>query len=168
MTNVNLLFCCQNNTPGFRHLSKSLTQNTNMNPFLGLARIINEKSANGTKFNTYVSELNIMLALHPIYTTETFIPDSLRKSFSRIRLMSHNLKVETGRWSRIPRESRLCHCNDNKIQTESHVLVECSLTHNVRLRYPALNFTDISSLFNESTHLYSLCNYVNEILRFYS
>ena len=83
--------------------------------------------------------------VHPIYTSNTFIPDYQRQSFSRIRLMSHNLKIETGRWSRIPRERRVCRCDNSQLQTEAHVLIDCTLTHNIRHRHPALNFTNINS-----------------------
>ena len=81
--------------------------------------------------------------------------------------MSHNLKIETGRWSRIPREARVCRCDNADIQTEIHVLINCNLTHNIRIRYPMLNFQDTSSLFGEATHILSLCKYVHEVLNFY-
>ena len=98
----------------------------------------------------------------------TFIPDYHRESFSRIRLMSHNLKIETGRWSRIPRERRMCHCDNNHLQTEAHVLIDCVLTLNIRLRYPMLNFTDINNLLTEVTYLSQLCKYSHEILEFFN
>ena len=105
--------------------------------------------------------------IHPIYTANTFIPDFPRQSFSRVRLMSHNLKIETGRWSRIPRERRVCQCDNSQLQTEAHVLIDCALTHNIRIKYPTLNFTNINSLFNEVTHINLLCKFVHEILAFY-
>ena len=105
--------------------------------------------------------------VHPIYRTNIFIPDYLRVSFSRIRLMSHNLKIETGRWSRIPRDRRVCHCDYIQLQTESHVLISCALTHNNRLKYPMLNFTDINSLLTEDSHIHSLCSYIHEVLGIY-
>ena len=39
-------------------------------------------------------------------------------------------QIETGRWSRIPRENRLCICG--QIQTEEHVLLECVHTEKFR------------------------------------
>ena len=89
-------------------------------------------------------------------------------SFSRIRLMSHSLKIETGRWSRTPRERRVCRCENNHVQTEAHVLIDCVLTQNIRLRYPLLSFSNIDTLLSEVTHLSLLCKYVHEITDFYS
>ena len=106
--------------------------------------------------------------VHPVYRTNTFIPDYLRVSFSRIRLISHALKIETGRWSRIPRERRVCQCDDTQLQTEAHVLISCALTHNIRLNYPMLNFTDINTLLTEVTYLSQLCKYTYQTLQFYN
>ena len=142
---------------------KYIVYNVEVNPFLDLVNVIHEKARYATKFNTYVSELNVTMNVHPIYRTNMFIPDYLRESFSRVRLMSHNLKIETGRWSRIPRENRVCRCNSIQLQTESHVLINCSLTHNIRTRYPMLRFHDTSNLFDEVTYICSLCKYVYEV-----
>ena len=89
------------------------------------------ESRNVTKFNTYTTELNRSMRIHPVYTTNKFIPDYQRMSFSQVRLISHNLKIEIGRWSRIPRERRVCRCDNNHVQTESHVLIDCVLTQNI-------------------------------------
>ena len=160
--------CRDNNTPAYKSLANSLVYNTLNDPFVNITNSIRVKAMHGTKFNTYISELNVSLNSHPIYVTDKFIPDYLRESFTRIRLMSHNLKIETGRWSRIPREGRICRCNSENVQTETHVLVDCSLTHAIRIRYPMLNFQDTSSLFGEATHILLLCKYVREVLSFYT
>lgn len=69
---------------------------------------------------TYVS-LNPELSVHNLYIQQrTYIPDSLRIGFTRVRLSSHRLRVETGRWSRIPRCERLCPCG--YLQDEGHLL----------------------------------------------
>ena len=83
----------------------------------------------GTRFRTYFS-LNPTLEVHPIYTDCSMtIPDYLRISFTRFRLSSHMLRVETGRWSRTPRDERLCQCGTD-IQNEQHLFV-CPLVKNV-------------------------------------
>ena len=82
--------------------------------------------------------------------------------------MSHNLKIETGRWSRIPRERRVCSCNRNQLQTEAHILLECRLTLDVRHKYPMLDFTDLDTLLAEATHLNHLCNYTYEALNIFN
>ena len=72
------------------------------------------------------------------------IPEHLRVALTRIRLGSHRLKVETGRWSRIPVEQRLCTCGE--VQTEQHVLLSCPLSEPIRETFRNLNFTDLSIL----------------------
>ena len=160
--------CSEGNTQAYRFMSRNLAYNTKCNPFFNLANVIVEKASHSTKYHTYKNELNMSLEVHPVYRTNIFIPDHERVSFSRIRLMSHNLKIETGRWSRIPREGRVCQCDDTQIQTEAHVLLSCTLTNGIRLRYPMLNFTNINSLLSEDSYIQSLCTYVYEILRIYS
>ncbi len=87
-----------------------------------------------TKMNTYCT-LNPELTVHGVYNTARYIPDHLRIAFSQFRLTAHHLKVETGRWSRKPREKRLCSCNINAIQNEDHVIFNCPLSKSVRERY---------------------------------
>ena len=59
------------------------------------------------------------------------MPEQCRIVVNRLRLGSHYLKIETGRWSRIPLENRMCTCNFD-IQTEEHVLLMCPLTEALR------------------------------------
>ena len=73
-----------------------------------------------------------MQFLRKIKDTYNFEPylniqnDQHRKSILQIRLSSHRLAIETGRWQNILRDIRLCkNCNLNKIETESHFLFEC-------------------------------------------
>ena len=54
--------------------------------------------------------------------------------FTRFRLSSHRLKIETGRWARIEVENRVCDCGGG-IQDESHVLFECPKTDEERVLY---------------------------------
>ena len=162
-----LRLCRVNNTPAYRHLSRSLEYDTVTNPFSRLANKVAEKRANSTKVDTYMSELNPSMDAHPVHTATEFIPDHLRMAFSRLRLMSHNLKIETGRWSRIPREERTCRCNNTSIQTKSHVLIECHLTQDLRGRFPNLNFRDSTSLLDTTTNLHTLCKYIHEVITFF-
>ena len=136
-------------------------------PFQNIINCIRAKPVDATKMYTYANVLNTTMEVHPIYTTNMYIPDYQRESFSRLRLMSHNLKIETGRWSRIPSDRRVCRCDNVQVQTEAHALIDCNLTHTIRLRYPALNFTDINSLLNESTHLQLLCKYIYDVLNYF-
>ena len=84
-----------------------------------------------TKFTTYRS-INPSYAVHNVYYNRGNIPEYIRVSFTRFRLSSHRLKVETGRWSRIAPERRVCVCGNGAVQNEAHVLQECGLTNNLR------------------------------------
>ena len=99
----------------------------------------------GSKFKTYC-ELNPDLSGHPVYSDKD-IPDYQRVSFTRLRISSHSLKVETGRWSRTPRENRTCPCNDTSVQDEKHVITECELYAELRARFPNVTF-EIPAFFN--------------------
>ena len=89
--------------------------------------------SDGTRFQTYTA-INPNLSVHEIYSLrQQYIPDYMRIPFSRMRLSSHRLKIETGRWSGIPRERRLCPCGE--IQDEKHVLEFCPLTDHIRQAY---------------------------------
>ena len=85
---------------------------------------------------------------HTIYTTD--IPEKHRKAFTQLRLGSHRLRIETGRWSRISRENRLCSCE--QIQTECHVLLSCPVTENLRRQYPYLDFSELLTLMDGEPH----------------
>ena len=89
------------------------------------------RSANSsTRFSTYLM-MNPELDNHPIYGLCEYIPDSRRIAFTRLRLSSHRLRIETGRWTRTPREQRLCVC-DGSIQDEIHALFHCARSEHIR------------------------------------
>ena len=87
---------------------------------------VSVRNTRTTKRQTYVN-LNPKLCSPQIYT-KVEIPEYKRVEYTRFRLSSHNLKIETGRWSRISRENRKCICEMNAIQSEDHVALECPLT----------------------------------------
>ena len=66
---------------------------------------------------------------------------------TRLRLGSHYLRVETGRWARIPPERRTCSCQSG-IQDELHVLLHCPLTQNLRIQYNLNNCHTPEELFS--------------------
>ena len=77
------------------------------------------QEATGSRYTTYRESINPSLSLHPLYNT--CIPEHERIATTRLRLSSHSLAVEKGRWSRIPREERLCSCGEG-VHDEAHVL----------------------------------------------
>ena len=74
------------------------------------------------------------------------IPEYLRIAFTRFRLSSHRLKFETGRWSRIPSNQRLCECGN--IQDEEHVLLFCEQTKYIRQKYN-VNHKSLNTFFED-------------------
>ena len=87
--------------------------------------------SNRSKFVTYRT-INPSCDVHSVYSSKDamFIHEAYRMSFSRLRLSFHRLRIETGRWSRIPRDRRLCPCG--LIQDEEHVLTHCAMTQHLR------------------------------------
>jgi hypothetical protein len=77
------------------------------------------RAANGSsRFVTYL-QMNSELNVHNMYNERcAYIPDSLRIAATRLRLSSHRLRIETGRWSRLPREERVCRCTADVLQDE--------------------------------------------------
>ena len=60
-----------------------------------------------------------------------------RTALTRLRMSSHNLEIEAGRWHRpnvIPRDERKCQlCNE--LEDEFHFILECPLYHELRVEY---------------------------------
>jgi len=99
-----------------------------------------------TKFRTYIS-INPNGTIHPMYIRNAVsVPDRDRLWATRLRLSSHRLAIETGRWSRIPRDNRLCSCG--AIQTEEHVICFCLLSQSIRSQFDTVEFTNIVKFFN--------------------
>ena len=97
----------------------------------GIKNFIVNKPDNATKYWTYKHKLNKSLENHKVYSEKEYVPDYLRLAFTRLRTMSHDLRIETGRWSRTPRDLRVCPCSPVSIQDEEHVLIRCPLSQQV-------------------------------------
>ena len=162
-----LELCRSANTPGYRYIQKALQFNCDVNPLEKLLQSVRSKPESATKFHTYRTILNPCLSVHIVYTNDRhqYVPDYTRQAFSRLRLMSHDLKIETGRWSRIPREMRKCPCDGQSVQTESHVLVGCTLTAHLRTKYGLVDIRSVDALFHEYRDISMICKYVYEVLK---
>ena len=79
-----------------------------------------------------------------------------------MRLSSHNLAIETGRWARVAPDQRLCACG--AVQTEEHVICDCPYTGVIRADYPTISFANIVRFF-QSNHIGAMCNVVSRTLR---
>ena len=56
-----------------------------------------------------------------------------RNSLVKLRISSHKLKIETGRYENIPRDEMLCSlCNCNRIEDETHFLLDCPSFSSIR------------------------------------
>ena len=102
--------------------------------------------------------MNPDLTVHPLYTStssDSVIEDNLRMNFTRVRLCSHRLRSETGRWNRVPADQRFCpHCNGTSIQNEER-LFQCPATLPIRERF-GVN-TDLPSLMNNPSKTDLIC-----------
>ena len=82
-----------------------------MMPELSVSPVLDPRS------NCMMHELSVSPVLYP--RSKCMVPEHYRIAVNRLRLSSHYLKIETGRWSRIPLENRMFTYN-NDIQTDQH------------------------------------------------
>ena len=160
--------CRAANSPGYKFIESALAFNDQINPLDDILSEIRNKPASATKYITYRNILNPNLQVHRLYTEKIYISDHIRIAFSRLRLMSHSLRVETGRWSRTAPELRVCSCDSDNVQNELHVLVNCALSLSCRQKYPNLVFESLSSILNDTDNVVDVCKYIYEVLRFYN
>ena len=152
---------CQNrNTTGYWN-SKSILDNPNS----GTLEELKEKftTMEGTRAETYRS-MNPQLKVHEVYTRKDYIDERKRILFSKFRLSSHRLKIETGRWARLPRENRLCECGN--VQDEEHVLLVCEKTVRIRGKYDICRneYKDIGELM-ENCECQKLIDFMDECMK---
>lgn len=127
-------------------------------------KVLNSDSTRRVEYR----KLNPTLSVHPMYSREIVVSEHARIYMSRIRLSSHRLKVETGRWARIPRDQRLCECG--QIQNEFHVLVKCPLNKQIRKEYPRCETViSLADLFDSVTpvDIGNLASYCAKIISKY-
>ena len=117
------------------------------------------QSSESTRRSAY-RNFNPMLSLSPVYFNTPEVPEHERIAFSRIRLSSHDLSFEKGRWSRIPPNERLCPCGDT--QTDFHVLLYCNYTQSIRDEFDIQvdSITDLFMTYDTKT----LCIFCLKIL----
>ena len=93
----------------------------------------NEELRESTRASTYILFANFN---HQSYL-DTIQNKKFRIALTRLRLSSHRLEIEMGRWHKpqiIPRNERKCQlCNT--LEDEFHFLLECPLYHDLRILY---------------------------------
>ena len=100
-------------------------------------------TSQGSRRANYRS-INPRLDVNAVYSAT--VPEYERISFTRMRLSSHRLHYETGRWSRIAPENRRCPCGD--VQTQKHVLLDCPLSEGFR-EQSNISVNTITELFDD-------------------
>jgi hypothetical protein len=126
------------------------------------------RESNSTRRITYC-EINPDLTVSPIYSPTCEVPEHARVATTRLRLSSHRLRVETGRWSRIPREERKCDCG--QVQSEEHVLLFCPRSAALRSNFPVVSqvgsITQFFSGINQ-TNVKEICVFCDSTLKLFN
>ena len=151
------------NTKSLRVINRLLNDTSNVINEDRQIRAEMLKQSSSTKRVTYCS-LNPTLKSHNIYKKDT-IKEYKRIAFTRFRLSSHKLKVETGRWGRVPRENRTCTCLEGGIQDESHVVFICNRTRHLRIKYH-IESHSLEDLYNDMTEE-NLCDLFYDLSRIF-
>ena len=97
------------NTASYRIISEIL-EYSNIIPMDKVKLSKNIRRTQSTKLMTYLS-INPLLTSPNVYQNNT-IEEYKRIQYTRARLSSHYLRVETGQWSRMSREEKLCTCGN--------------------------------------------------------
>ena len=109
-----------------------------------------------TRYETYI-QINPTLSRPTVYdtTTQTYKLHNV----TRLRMISHNLKIEIGRHKRppTPREERLCTCGE--IETEKHYLTSCNIYTHIREKYKIKNDHMLHIILDNN----STANYVTDL-----
>ena len=120
----------ENKTKSYQIIKEAITLQNETNDIIERANLLRN---NATSRRVIYCNINPSLVFHPIYTTSS-IPEMKRIAAIRFRFSAHRLKVETGRWSRIPRDERKCSCSENDVQDENHVVFICPNTYEKNTR----------------------------------
>jgi hypothetical protein len=138
-----LMFCIELTRSGNPRMSRYIESVICQEDFvLAATQSINNDicASQKTKCLSYHT-VNPHITVHDVYKGELLIPERFRIAFTRLRLSSHRLRIETGRWSRLARDRRLCVCGH--VQDEKHVVEQCPLTQQLRVEYGRpVNFPD--------------------------
>jgi len=115
----------------------------------------------------YCNKMNANLDVHDIYFRKHNIFENHRIAFTRFRVSSHSLAVETGRWNRrgrgrLPLEERLCSCG--LVQSEEHVINICPFSQHIRNSY---GFSCINDLMSGRFSNDIVCKIIYDVLNLY-
>ena len=150
-------FCEQNNTIAYRNLRKAVEYSCNAEE----RRHVAMRESAKTKTVTY-RLINPLFSVHDMYTSsDHYVADYRRTEMTRFRVGSHRLKVETGRWSRLPRERRTCSCLAGGVQDEEHVVFVCEYTKDLREKYEVENTQSLTDVLSNMIYI----DFIFEIMK---
>ena len=75
-------------------------------------------------------EINVLICYEPYLNICICNTRSYRKVLTQLRLSSHSLRIQTGRYgrNREERRERLCNvCNSGEIEDEFHFILKCNI-----------------------------------------
>ena len=129
---------------------------------------INLRRSETSRRIVYCNTINPNLNAHCIYVAKHNIFEVHRIAFTRFRVSSHSLAVETCRWNRrgrgrLPMEERLCSCG--LVQSEEHVVSTCPVSQHIRDNH---GFTCIDDLMSGRFNNDVICKIIHEILNLYN
>ena len=140
--NIALGIAQESRCPAARYISSLETFNPDDETAAMLNRV---RQSTRTKFMTYVQSMNPLLTVHDMYLSLD-AKETHRLTATRVRLSSHNLAIERGRWSRQPRDQRLCTCG--AVQDEVHVSAYCQSTQHIRTSHQQISDFTLPARFN--------------------
>ena len=119
------------------------------------------RESSKTRTVTY-RNINPSFSVHSMYTsTNNYIADYRRTEVTRFWVGSHRLKIETGRWSRVPREERVCSCGVGGVQDEEHVVFHCEYTEDLREKYEVRGSNSLVDVLNGVQYI----DFIYEIMK---
>lgn len=122
------IMCCVSNTPGITFIQPTLDFDDTVNQLASTISAAIARLDTATKYMTYKSELKPSLNVHEVYVHKVYILDYICQALTRLRLMSHDVKVEPGWWNRTLREQRRCHYDTGAVSTKCYVPLHFTLT----------------------------------------
>ena len=104
--------------------------------------------------STFTKTFNFCYKMKTNYSPPAYLLSDLtrknpsRKTLVKLRISSHKLRIETGRYDNIPRDERLCNlCNCNRIEDETHFLLDCPSFSSIRqMFFSKLEFYDYNHM----------------------
>ena len=160
---------------GFSYIWDNFDRNINYFPLIKL-RLRDQFIQKWSETIHTMPKLDYYCKIKIVFKFEDYLIDissnELRKNLTCLRLSSHKLAIETGRYSGIERQNRICeHCNNNFVESEYHFLLICPKYYELRLKYlPRVAWPTINKYINMMTTknsklLYKIAKYITEAFK---